>query len=734
MQFKPVEQINTIIRQQYFEPTISWSVRVVLALNVPLVLIPFYKGFSFEVIWSAFGAYMLSLIDYRGLHYKKIVIQLITAALVFVSAITGMYVSGSVTWSVIAMFVVGMCVAIIRNWSDYGPSIAVSAGFFFLFGLATPVPFQTSLEYGMYLLIGCGWAVIITAMSFPFQPSNPLRRSIAGIWKANTDLLDLMIKKQMGDESIGATGITEKEMAVRKLIDQSRNLFSNRENKKTRLKTAHYDQMIALRKTASLFAASLSSLQEELEVMNSWPEKNTDGVFVYKTLSALAQAGARVSIVIFTQRADDLELAKLRVKRCEVAVSVSSESIKNIPVNDKEKQVFRHFTESLYLALYYLQLTIGELELKNNIQKSDYFENYKLSFNEFVSGLKPVVFTEFVRELLSVSGDQFKYALRVAIGLAFGVFIFKFFNIDHGYWIALTMMIVIQPYYGATLRKGFERIAGTLAGIVVGGIIMLLPLNREVYTAVLILDSFCVAYFLRNNYKVGVFFVTIMMVLLMQISQQGNWELIGWRILSTLLGALLALAAGYAFWPVWEKERFPVLLKSAINANKNYLLQMLRRVHEKSQTAESWHRYRRVAETANNEAFVSARRMLEEPERARAQADLNLALVSSCIRVTREITSIGLSLEKATNETVAGLPEELGIETQKVFDRVSAFVTGADKSQDFNAIVQLINHEAFRQSEQLTFIRLEFEKIVFELEAMCTLVADSEKITEPVLS
>ena len=37
--------------------------------------VPLFKGFSDEVIWAAFGAYMLSLIDYRGTHYKKILIS-----------------------------------------------------------------------------------------------------------------------------------------------------------------------------------------------------------------------------------------------------------------------------------------------------------------------------------------------------------------------------------------------------------------------------------------------------------------------------------------------------------------------------------------------------------------------------------------------------------------------------------------------------------------------------------
>jgi hypothetical protein len=141
---------------------------------------------------------------------------------------------------------------------------------------------------------------------------------------------------------------------------------------------------------------------------------------------------------------------------------------------------------------------------------------------------------------------------------------------DHGHWISLTMLIVIQPYFGATRKKGIERIVGTVAGIVLGGAIMLLPLPHDVFVGLLIIVSFFVAYFLRNNYKVGVFFVTIMMVILMQISQQASWELIGWRVLSTLIGALLAVVASYVFWPVWEKKRFPPLMEYALLQNKNY--------------------------------------------------------------------------------------------------------------------------------------------------------------------
>ncbi len=724
MPFKPVKQISTILKQQYFEPTISWSLRVVLALNVPLIVIPIFKGFSFEVIWSAFGAYMLSLIDYRGLHYRKIIIQLITALLVFLASVAGMYVTHSVGLSVAGMFVVGLFAAIIRNWRDYGPSIAVSVGFFFLFGLAVPVSFHESLTYGAYLLTGCAWAVIITLVSFPFQPSNPVRRSVAGIWKANTDLLDTMVKKLVDDKAVSLQQITEKELAVRKAIDQSRNLFAIRD-KRGGPKTRHYDQMMELRRTASLFTATLSSMHEELEMINTRLLPAHPDVSFYKTLSALAQASARVSIVIFTLRPDDLAVARVRLKRCEATVSLFTGLAGELKAQDHEKRALRHFVETLQQSLGVLQQSLQLVEEKLGLEKSDYFENYKLSFYEFVSGLKPEALGDFFSELLRVNPQQLQYALRVAMGLAFGVFLYQFFKIDHGYWIPLTMLIVIQPYYGATFKKGLERITGTVAGIITGGLIMLLPLPHEAFVGFLIVDSFFVAYFLRNNYKVGVFFVTIMMVLLMQLSQQASWALIGWRILSTLLGALLALAAGYALWPVWEKQRFPALLAKALEQNRHYLLHTLRYLQKELPPGDSWQKYRRLAESANNEAFASVQRMQQEPEHARYPGDTGFALVGVCVRISREITSVALTAgkNKLNDETQALIAfYEQAANLFGTFSQSVGDMQPLKAPPDFGPVKKSLDHPFFRHTEGLSVIRAELEKMVFELEAMAVML------------
>ena len=287
------------------------------------------------------------------------------------------------------------------------------------------------------------------------------------------------------------------------------------------------------------------------------------------------------------------------------------------------------------------------------------------------------------------------------------------------------MIIVIQPYYGATRKKGLERIIGTALGILLGGIIMLLPLPHNVFVGLLVIISFFVAYFLRNNYKVGVFFVTVMMVVLMQISQQGSWELIGWRLLSTFIGSALALLASYAFWPVWEKQRFPSLMYNAIKQNKNYLNQVILYFNGELPKDQSWHKNRRLAEAANNDVFACIQRMYEEPERVRKQVDLSFAKVGVSIRITREITALTLALKDVKDASFQKQLKQYLQQIEPVFYWVEKHIketTITDNVPDFTETNDTLLATEFMKKEELHFIKVELEKIVFELETLCALM------------
>lgn len=716
MRFQPIKQFNTILQQEYLEPTISWSIRVVLALNVPLIVFPLFLGFSYHIIWAAFGAYMLTLIDYRGSHYKKMLIQLVEAILILIAAILGMNIGDSLILSVIGMLVIGIFAALIRNWSDYGSTIGVGVGFFYLFGISNPTTFPESLVYGKYILFGAIWAIAIIFLSFPFSASNPLRRSVATIWKRNTDYLDALIQQFLDPEAkADLLKITAKEIEIRSAIDKSIELF-NRRKENSSFKAEHYDQMIEIRKSAAYFGASIKLIHEELETIKNEPVLVQNHAILYKTLSALSQASARLSIVIFTFRGEDLTMAKVRIKRFEIAAGILKQNLQQQEhdLSEDLKLVLNQFIVSLNQCQQFMENTIQLMNQKLNFKRSNYFENYKLSFNHFIAGLQPRVLFQVVREIFNFDSQQFKYALRVGLGLALSVFIFKFFKIDHGHWIALTLLIVIQPYYGATRKKGFERIIGTVAGIVVGGAIMLLPIKHETFVVILIFISFFVAYYLRNNYKVGVFFVTIMMVVMMQLSKQGSWDLIWWRVLSTLIGSALAIIISFAFWPIWEKQRFPALLNSSFNQNLFFLNQVILSYQKKLPPGITWHKSRRLSEAANNNLFACIQRMYEEPQAHQRQIDVHFAKVGSNIRISREITSLAFALEKENSGKLAPVLNEYIEHIQIIFYQHMQ----REKEIDFQKIKAILQDPVFEENQQFQAIQVDLEKIVFELEAL----------------
>ena len=720
MRFIPAKQLNAILQQEYFEPTISWALRVVFALNVPLLLLPYHTGHRREIVWTAFSAYLLSLLDFRGPHSQKVFIQIIESILIIVAAIIGMKVANNLWWSVIGVFIIGMFAALLRNWSDYGSAIGIAMGFFYLFGLANPVSLYEALQYAQWIAYGAGWALFITLTSFLFQTSNPLKRSVANIWKKNTELLDVIIKESLSAQS-NMNIIIEKETAVRTAINKSIELFKRNTDVKNMHNSSHYNLTIELRKISSLFGASITALHEELETLNSNTFDELRASVIYKTLSAFGQASARIAIVVFTNRKEDFTLAKLRVTRCETAIKILIKSCGNLTLTTKETQHIQHFIQSLQIALDYLNQAIALLEEKINSKKSAQIEEYRMSFNNFLAGLNPYEWLQTIRILFNVNSQQFKYALRVAIVLCLGVFIYKFFDINHGYWIPLTIIIVIQPYYGATLKKGFERIVGTVAGIVVGGMLALIDLPHLFYVFLLIIVSFFIVYFIRHNYKVGVFFLTLMMVTLLHLSSMASWQLIAWRVLSTIIGAILAVGAGFAFWPVWEKQRYPVLMSKALLQNKNYLCIVIDTIHNEQQKNESWIKLRNLAEAANSDVFACVQRMHDEPSQLQENIEARISIVGTNIRITREITSIALCLSAMSNSVI----KTEGLVAYK--DNISTLLTNMSEVvlqnhnliyPDFNTLMQQ-TQQIRLDTKDYRFIKSELEKIIFELENMC---------------
>jgi uncharacterized membrane protein YccC len=177
---------------------------------------------------------------------------------------------------------------------------------------------------------------------------------------------------------------------------------------------------------------------------------------------------------------------------------------------------------------------------------------------------------EVLRENLSFQSIPFRHALRVGVTAAAATALAHLLGVQRGYWITLTALIVLQPSAGATWVKGLQRIGGTMAGgIAAAAIGALVHDPRAMLGIVFVLAGLAVSV-LQVNYGVYSALLTPTFVLLAE-ARAPDRHLAGIRVVNTLLGGALALAAARLLWYAPERLAFSGRLAEALRACGAYL-------------------------------------------------------------------------------------------------------------------------------------------------------------------
>jgi uncharacterized membrane protein YccC len=223
-------------------------------------------------------------------------------------------------------------------------------------------------------------------------------------------------------------------------------------------------------------------------------------------------------------------------------------------------------------------------------------------------------YLEMVRANLTFTSESFRHALRVGGTLAVAVALSHLLPVGHGYWLPMTVMIVLKPDFAATLSRGLARSVGTLLG---AGLVTLLlaaldpsPAGLIVLTVALYAASVAV---LRANYVLYSLGIASLVVALLAFTGSPAPSLAADRAFYTLLGAILALFA-YAIWPTWERTRVADRLADLVEIDGRYGAALLHAWAEPSRADRAaLHRLRLAARLARSNAEASVERWLSEP-------------------------------------------------------------------------------------------------------------------------
>ncbi|WP_435241755.1 FUSC family protein [Streptomyces cucumeris] len=168
------------------------------------------------------------------------------------------------------------------------------------------------------------------------------------------------------------------------------------------------------------------------------------------------------------------------------------------------------------------------------------------------------------------SSPVFRHAVRVSVVASGGYLLGSALPWGHGYWAPLTSVMVLRPDFGQTFSRGVARFTGTLAGVLVAGVVVALADPAPWVSALLAVACVGSLYLLmRTGFIVASACIGAYVVFLLGIAGAAPGETVQARVALTLLGGVLAMAA-YVVFPAWETPLLRDRLADWLAANGHY--------------------------------------------------------------------------------------------------------------------------------------------------------------------
>lgn len=223
---------------------------------------------------------------------------------------------------------------------------------------------------------------------------------------------------------------------------------------------------------------------------------------------------------------------------------------------------------------------------------------------------------------VSLQSPAGRHAIRLAVIVPVAVLIARALPLQRGYWVTVAAATVLRPEFGATFTRGAERAIGTCLGVALAGAISVAfhPGIGVVVGLVGVLAWAGYATF-AASFAVGFAFITALVVFLLNAINPDTLQVAGARLLDTLVGGAIGLAA-YALWPTWSYAPAWQSLADLVAAQRAYLDAVLKAAVDGRPPPDARLRpLARRARQARIAAGATVARSLSEPSTRRIDAD-----------------------------------------------------------------------------------------------------------------
>ncbi len=174
---------------------------------------------------------------------------------------------------------------------------------------------------------------------------------------------------------------------------------------------------------------------------------------------------------------------------------------------------------------------------------------------------------------LSLRSIWLHNSARAAIGIGLSVWVAYGFGVEHAFWVVFGTLAVLRSNALSTGQTIVKALTGTIAGIIIGSVIIALVGTDQVVFWILLPFAICFAGFAPSaiSFAAGQAGFTMTILILFNIVEPSGWTIGVIRIEDVALGCAVSLVVGLLLWPRGASASLRTSLADAIDTSVSYL-------------------------------------------------------------------------------------------------------------------------------------------------------------------
>jgi uncharacterized membrane protein YccC len=593
------------------------GLRAAIAICAPLVLgdlahIP-------NLGWAALGGFEAIIGDTGGPYRTRMgglaTVAFGGAAGLFLGTVAGSSLGWALPATVLFCFLWSYLAVLGAPFSSAGVLVQV----IFICGIGAPThTLHDAATSALLLMAGGAWAALLSLFLWPLDAYRPARAAVSNCY---TDLASFLASvAELAGRGNQSPALWHRlaqhhQYRLRRTLEQGwQALASVRARRQA--DTPQGRQLVVLLEHADLLLARTVAIAEHLEA---------------EAAAAATPCRDRALSGLADLRSVEMWIASLLVRRSGLTAAHASaqrgqmlrlpgylEQCLN-PADASARFLLAQITESASVlessidsaALLRIGRSADQGSAHAPASSTGHFAYVYERLSQFRSDWAPGRVFEQLAASFTTHSLQLRHAARVALVCGLDVLLIFLLHIDHGYWLLLTSLIVLQPHVSGTMRRGIERVAGTVAGGILAAVLAI-ALHTQLMTAAALFPLALLALaILPISYTAFCFFLTPTFVLAW-LPYSGDWQLAVIRTGNTFGGALLSVAAMHFLFPSYERSRAPQFLRASLAADRRYLAQLADNWRTGTRGSRLLANARRAAGLAHNDTEESMDRLLAE--------------------------------------------------------------------------------------------------------------------------